>query len=344
MNCGGATFIMTIRRSLRARDRSGQRNPGSVHSVKPLANDDPVIGLPIYALPDVLSRLYEWLRAVTPFGIKVYAWAAWSVYSNPWLYVLVGLILYLEHVRPAMETQRVFSRGLGEDFLWFNLDAIFKAVAFPAYIAMLSLAYVRVSGGFKVTWLDQWPFAAKAIVAFLLYDFLQWFQHWTRHKVQVLWQFHLIHHSQREINLFTDLRFHLVEHLVAAGLTFVPLFVLNFSPLQIVGFSVFQLWYARLLHANVRTNFGPLKYVLVSPQNHRIHHSIEPRHQDKNFGLFLTVWDRMFGTLHTNYDEYPATGVAGVDFSPQPGRTLRSSFGSLVTELIYPFRKILARR
>jgi hypothetical protein len=80
--------------------------------------------------------------------------------------------------------------------------------------------------------------------------------------------------------------------------------------------------------------------VFVTPQYHRIHHSIEPRHQDKNFGNLLTVWDRMFGTMNRNYDEYPATGVIGLEFDPPrrfaPTAWLRNFFHIW----LHPFRAL----
>jgi sterol desaturase/sphingolipid hydroxylase (fatty acid hydroxylase superfamily) len=120
---------------------------------------------------------------------------------------------------------------------------------------------------------------------------------------------------------------------VAATLS---LLAFQLSANAIMGLSVFTLWYTRLYHANIRSNFGPLKHVLVTPQSHRIHHSIEPRHQDRNFSVILTVWDRLFGTLYPSYDEYPQTGVADVEF----GTGLRG----LLAEFAYPFRAAVRRR
>jgi sterol desaturase/sphingolipid hydroxylase (fatty acid hydroxylase superfamily) len=85
-----------------------------------------------------------------------------------------------------------------------------------------------------------------------------------------------------------------------------------------------------------------LRYVLVTPQSHRVHHSIEPEHQDKNFGAILSIWDHLFGTQYRKYDEYPDTGITDNSFphedSFRPGRAAVTMTG----QLIYPFR-LLAR-
>ena len=286
---------------------------------------------------------YDWLRSVTPAEIKVYYWAAIKIYGSPWFYLGIAVILALEWVRPAVREQRVFSWSLLQDFLWFNLDLVFKAAAFPAFVGLLRLLYARATGGYVVPVLSDWPLWVKVLISFMIFDFLQWFHHWVRHRITALWHFHVIHHSQRELNLFTDLRVHFVEYLVAQVITFIPMFLLGLTPGAIVGTGFVIQWYTRLIHANVRTNFGPLKHVLVSPQFHRIHHSIERRHQDKNFGVILTLWDRAFGTLYPGYDEYPETGVEGVLFAPPSGLSPRAWARDLGRQVLYPFRQLLVR-
>jgi sterol desaturase/sphingolipid hydroxylase (fatty acid hydroxylase superfamily) len=72
--------------------------------------------------------------------------------------------------------------------------------------------------------------------------------------------------------------------------------------------------WAYFVHMNIRVNFGPLWWLLTSPQYHRIHHSIEPKHFDRNFALWFPIWDLLFGTAYRpRAGEYPATGVSGVD-------------------------------
>jgi sterol desaturase/sphingolipid hydroxylase (fatty acid hydroxylase superfamily) len=281
-----------------------------------------------------MEAFVEWLRDLVPAFMKPYYWAALNIYTNPLFYGGVVVILVIEVLRPAIKEQRVFSRSLAQDFLWFNAGTAFKVAALPAFLALLQAGYDRITGGYTVQAWADWPGWLRASTAFLINDFLQWFHHWVRHKVRPFWHFHVVHHSQREMNLFTDLRVHSVEYMISLAITIVPLLAFQLSVNTIMGIGVLMIWYTRLYHANIRSNFGPLKYVLVTPQSHRIHHSIEPRHRDRNFGVILTVWDRMFGTLYPSYDEYPRTGVEGVEF--------RTGLRGFFTEFLYPFR-MLAR-
>lgn len=292
----------------------------------------------------MIGSLLEWLRAVVPADIKVYYWAALGIYTSPLFWGFTASILLLEKLRPAVPSQGVISRGLVQDFVWFNTDAAFKVALLPAAIGLLKLAYDGVTGGLVLAGLEGWPLGARIALGIVAFDFLQWFHHWVRHRVTVFWHFHAVHHAQRELNLFTDLRVHVVEYLVSDLLVFVPLFALNLPAYAIMGVGGARWWYTRFIHANIRTNLGPFKHLLVSPQFHRIHHSRDPVHQDRNFGVVLTVWDRMFGTLHRNYDEYPATGVEGLAFDPPATLAPWAWAADFGRQFIYPFQKVWGAR
>jgi len=281
---------------------------------------------------EFLSRLPEPVQAMYV--------AAAKIYLSPWFYAFIALILVLELLWPAMKQQKVFSRALAQDFVWFNVDGVYKMALLPLYTGLLKMGYDKVTGGFAFRQSDAWPVVVTVVAAFLLSDFLSWFHHWVRHKVTALWQFHVIHHSQREMNLFTDLRIHGVEYLVSHTISFIPLFLFPLDYPTIMGYGAVRIWHTRLIHANVRTNFGPLGHIFVSPQFHRIHHSIELRHRDLNFGVALTIWDRLFGTMYRGRDEYPETGVDGVDFVPPARLSPKAWTVSLIEQIIYPFRQL----
>jgi len=288
----------------------------------------------------LLNSVLDWLRAVTPDQVKEYYWAAKEVYLTPWFWGFTISILFLEWIRPGVRTQRVFSWGLAQDFVWFNADMVFRVAALPAFVGMLKLLYDSTTGGYTIAALVPLPLPVKIVAAVVIFDFLQWGDHWIRHKVRPFWHFHSIHHSQRELNTFTDLRIHSVEYGIAETLAFIPMLALGVPALAVMGVGGFRMWYARFVHANIGTNLGPLKHIFVTPQYHRIHHSIEPAHQDKNFGVLLTVWDRMAGTMNRNYDEYPATGVIGLDFPPPQRFAPIAWLRDFLRMFLYPFRAL----
>jgi hypothetical protein len=150
----------------------------------------------------------------------------------------------------------------------------------------------------------------------------------------VLWRLHAIHHSQEQMNLFTDLRYYPGEYLVTVTLVALPMFIFANTLPVTFAYSLVHQSYTKLYHANIRTELGPLRHVLVTPQSHRIHHSILTEHRDRNFGVLLTVWDRLFGTAYLG-GGYPRTGIADPSF---PGDGARGVVRTLVAQSLYPLR------
>lgn len=299
-------------------------------------------------LADGLDSFAAWCGTTLP-GLPVflhgyYEAAVRTFLLNPVFYVALAAVFALERVIPAKAGQRIFSVGLAQDFLWFGLDGIMRLALIPAYAAFLKALYDRHLGWLTLDFVSAWPASMALVASFLVIDLLAWAHHFLRHKITVFWYFHTIHHSQREMNLFTDLRVHVAERIISLTLTFIPLSMLQIGMPTDLYVALALNWYTRIYHANLRTNYGVLRHVLVTPQSHRIHHSIEPRHQDKNFGVVFTVWDRLFGTLYPHYDEYPDTGIADGRFPLEQSRGVRGVLGSLVAQFCYPFRLLAGRR
>jgi sterol desaturase/sphingolipid hydroxylase (fatty acid hydroxylase superfamily) len=189
--------------------------------------------------------------------------------------------------------------------------------------------------------LAGWPVALQVGLGVLLSDFLAWLHHFVRHKVPALWSLHAVHHSQPHLNPLTNERYHVVEYLVAETIRFLPMFALNFKLGHIVGYGLFTTWYSRLYHANIRSRFGPLRYLLVTPQSHRIHHSLSPEHRDQNFGVLLCVWDRLFGTQHPDDESYPETGIDDAAFPLERGWGSVATLRAFVAQQIYPIKDML---
>jgi hypothetical protein len=140
------------------------------------------------------------------------------------------------------------------------------------------------------------------------------------------------------LNFFTDLRYHILEHIVRHTWLVIPFLMLQVDPPQIVWFSLFAKWYTRFYHGNLRTNLGPLRFVLVTPQSHRIHHSIERSHRDTNFGSLFSIWDRLFGTQYRGYDEYPETGIEDEAFPHERVASIKSLLLKPFTQMVYTVR------
>jgi len=150
------------------------------------------------------------------------------------------------------------------------------------------------------------------LISTLIFDFFLYWQHRLEHCSKILWQQHLLHHSDEYMNVTTATRQHLFENIS------LPLFVtmavlFKLPPIEIAMLSLIPFAWQYFTHANIKFGFGPLWWLLTSPNYHRIHHSLERNHIDKNFVGWFPIWDIIFGTaVVPRRGECPPTGVANV--------------------------------
>ena len=259
-----------------------------------------------------------------------------TIFSRFFIFA-VGFILILERLYPVKPDQKTFSIGFRQDSVWLFIGLIFEGVVAGAYVKGLrAFYYAHLS---FISWhaVENFPLIVRFTWGLLLSDCLAWVQHWLKHKIPWLWQIHTIHHSQREMNMFTDLRLHFLEYVISRSVVIIPMMMFAVNTPQIAAYSVFYTWVTRLYHANIKSDFGFLRYIFVTPQSHRIHHSIEKRHQDKNFGVIFSFWDRLFRTQHENCDEYPETGIEDSSFPLEKETSLLSLLMVPIKQLMYPF-------
>ncbi len=175
---------------------------------------------------------------------------------------------------------------------------------------------------------------AMICVALFLHDFWFYWVHRIEHKVPLFWAFHRLHHSDERMNTTTYTR----DHFLQNGLlrAFVPVFTLGLfvsTPFAQAGRMAF---YSRMFfflismfyHSATRVSLPWLDRILVTPQVHRIHHSTDPQHYNRNFADALPIFDILFGTFHRPArDEFPATGLGAA--SPAPRSIGAAQFGPL---------------
>ncbi len=293
---------------------------------------------------DRFSQTLSEAPILGPWVERLFATEGASVYLNPLFPLALALILVVERWMPADEHQPIFSAALRQDFLYFLLISVSRFTFLVAYAGLLATFYHRYLDFLTVESATSWPWLARISVGVLLADFVGWLHHWVIHKVPLFWSFHTIHHSQREINLFSDLRYHPLEYLVTETIKFIPLLMFEASVPAMVGYHFAHQWYTKLYHANIRTDFGFLRYILVTPQSHRVHHSSESAHADRNFGVIFSIWDRLFGTHCTGNGTYPRTGIEDCDFPHPESARIGALTATLWAQLLYPFRLISRRR
>lgn len=140
---------------------------------------------------------------------------------------------------------------------------------------------------------DAWWVWAAGLV---LYDFLYYWYHRFGHEVAVFWAAHVVHHQSEEYNLTTALR-QTSSGFLLGWLLFLPMAVLGFPPKVFVVVALLDLLYQFWIHTEQVGKLGAFDRWFASPSNHRVHHAVNARYLDKNYGGVLMLWDRWFGTF-----------------------------------------------
>lgn len=199
------------------------------------------------------------------------------------------------------------------------LDTIVVRLLFP--LSAVGLAFFAQSKGWGLFNLLDLPSWMAIPAAVLLLDLIIYGQHVTFHAVPWLWRMHRMHHADLEFDVTTGLRFHPGEIVLSMLIKFAAVLVFGPPPMAVLVFEVVLNATSMFNHGNVRLPFQldrVLRLLVVTPEMHRVHHSIDRRETDSNFGFNLPWWDRLFGT----YRAQPALGhtgmVIGIDQFREP--------------------------
>lgn len=157
----------------------------------------------------------------------------------------------------------------------------------------------------------SWPGWLEIVLALVVLDFAIWLQHWISHAVPAFWRLHRVHHADRDFDVTTALRFHPVEIGLSMLYKVGWVMVLGAPALAVVLFEVILNGLAMFNHANValpRRLDAALRLLVVTPDMHRVHHSVHRGEHHANFGFNLSIWDRLFRT----YVAAPRDGHEGM--------------------------------
>lgn len=283
------------------------------------------------AFGDVQQALFE--AAVQPLMFHTglgnllaegYRATGWLLAGLVQIGIMLTLFRALERWRPveavtdraAVRTDIVYTLihrlGVVRVALFFTVDPLWDLV----------VGKLRVAG--LPTWsLDGlWPGVTDvAVVSFVLYlllfDLVDYALHRAQHHFDWWWQLHAVHHSQRQMTMWSDNRNHLLDDLLRDTVFVGVALLVGIAPTQFVAVVALTQLVESLSHANVRLSFGPvLSRVLVGPQFHRLHHRIGLGHESQgkgslgghNFAVLFPLWDLLFGTARFD-GRYDATGI-----------------------------------
>lgn len=218
---------------------------------------------------------------------------------------VLASLLVLELVVPRRQLAVPRRRRWPSNVGIMAIDTLLLRILFPT--AAVGLALVFEANGWGLLNLVGAPDWLAIIVAIVLLDLVIYAQHALFHAFPVLWRLHRMHHTDLDIDVTTGIRFHPLEILLSMVIKLGAVAALGAPPLGVMIFEVLLNATSMFNHSNIRLPpelEACLRRVLVTPDMHRVHHSIVARETNSNFGFNLAWWDRLFGT----YRAEPAAG------------------------------------
>lgn len=249
-------------------------------------------------------------------------------------FAVLGLMALWEVLAP----RRVLT--VSKALRWVNnlglvfLNSVLLRLLFPA--AAVGMAAFAAEHGWGLFNHFAVPYAAAVVLSTVALDFVIYLQHVMVHAVPALWRLHRMHHADPDFDVTTGARFHPLEIILSMLIKFAAIVVLGAPVVAVVIFEVLLNATAMFNHGNVRLPAAfdrPLRWLVVTPEMHRVHHSVEDDEANSNFGFNLPWWDRLFGT----YRDQPRAGHEAMTIGIHRYRTPRE-VSWLSGMLLLPFR------
>jgi len=220
-----------------------------------------------------------------------------------WGLILLSLLVWgLEILFPWRKEQSIFRKDFWLDAFYMFFNFFIFTIVVSGFYKLLEILFLDIGiSKSSLTLIDisSWPSWVQLLVFFVVLDFVQWFTHILLHRFPLLWRFHKIHHSVKEMGFAAHLRYHWMENIFYKPLKTLGVMVLGgFEPEQayVVHFAAIAI--GHLNHANIKLTWGPLKYILNNPVMHLYHHAytLPEGRFGVNFGISLSLWDYLFKT------------------------------------------------
>ncbi len=222
------------------------------------------------------------------------------------IFALMGIWELIAPRRALTVSKAVrWANNLG--LVFFNSFII--RLIFPA--AAVGVAAFATENGWGLLNYYEIPLVAAVVISIIVMDFIIYLQHVLVHAVPVLWRLHRVHHADLDYDVTTGARFHTLEIILSMLIKFATIVVLGPPVVAVLFFEIMLNATAMFNHSNIGLPKGldrVLRLFLVTPDMHRVHHSVEDDEANSNFGFSLTWWDRLFGT----YRAQPRAGHTGM--------------------------------
>jgi sterol desaturase/sphingolipid hydroxylase (fatty acid hydroxylase superfamily) len=244
--------------------------------------------------------------------------AALSVRSNILfgLAILAVIFIPLERLF-ALHPRRVLRRGWRTDLVHYLVNGAALKVGLVVSVVVVGSALrafvpapLRLGVAASPTWV-------QIVAGFAITTVGGYAGHRAAHEVPLLWRFHRVHHSIRDLDWLAANHLHPLDETFGRSAAVLPLYALGFGRVSLGAFVILITVQAIFIHANVRMNFGPVRWLIATPQFHHWHHAREPRAYNTNYAGEFPILDALFGTLYLPADRWPAQ--YGIDESEPAG-------------------------
>jgi lathosterol oxidase len=259
----------------------------------------------------------------TPFSLGL-DWFVIALFFSALVFVPIERMMAvrpLSPLRPEWRTDLAYF-FVSHVLVQFILIAVTSSTSTLAELAAFPMVTAHI---------QALPLWIQFLVAVLAADLAQAVLHRAYHRIPLLWRFHAVHHSSRNMDWLAGSRVHIVEILLTRSAVLLPLVVLGFAPQAVNAYVILVGIQAVLAHANLRLNFGWLEYVLVTPRYHHWHHARDRAYEDANYAIHLPLVDMVMGTFRRPRSrewprEYGVTQLESVPrgFWPQTWMPFRS--------------------
>lgn len=300
------------------------------------------LNLTLSSLAQAYASFQEFLFANVAgpilYQLDLVAWAEdifdgldWFLFGCIQIILIMTVLRTWERLMPA-EYQDRFAHSSKADVFYtlFHRLGIFHGLFFIALSGLFfEIDAVLHDFRFGRMNVESWlpPFTTIPLVSFFIYfvmlDFVEYLYHRASHTFHWWWQLHALHHSQTVMTAWSDNRNHILDDIMRAALFAFFALLFGVSPGQFILLVVFSQMIESWQHANIKMHLGPLKYLLVSPMYHRLHHAVGYGHEaigkpgvlgGCNFGVLFPWWDMLFNTAIFPKEVYP-TGVRNLQVS-----------------------------
>ncbi|MGK0271544.1 MAG: sterol desaturase/sphingolipid hydroxylase (fatty acid hydroxylase superfamily) [Cocleimonas sp.] len=215
------------------------------------------------------------------------------------------IFMVLEKLFPKYPDQLIMRPEWDVDLFYFSFNH-------------LTISAILIFGNYHATHFDwalstslqesiqSMPITLQVILIILSADFVLYWEHRAFHEIKLLWPIHAVHHSIENIDWLAASRGHFIQVFSERAMVMIPLYLLGANETALNIYVVFAALQAILIHTNLSVPFGPLKYIIVTPQFHHWHHSSEKPAIDTNYSAHTVLFDKLFGTYHLPGENWPA--------------------------------------